>query len=208
MAWQINREVIVLLSWPPAILLQFAHPLVAAGVAEHSSFEVGPRESWCRFRRTLDAMLALTFGTSQEVEATVRCINAVHERVQGHLRDSVGIFQAGTPYSAQDPALLRWVHGTVLNSVLRVYELYVGPLTPEEKDRYCAEASAVAPLLGIPEGYLPTSVAELREYMEGMLASGEIAVGETARTLAEELLHPHWLPVIRPLLWLTQLPVA
>jgi uncharacterized protein (DUF2236 family) len=93
-----------------------------------------------------------------------------------------------------------------VDAVPRTYELYVGPLSPSEKDRYCAEASLVAPLLGIPDGYLPTSTAELRAYMGRMLASGEIAVGETAHTLAREIVSPSVPRLPGPLLWLTQLP--
>ena len=37
-AERINGERLVVLGWGIAILLQVAHPLVAAGVAEHSSF--------------------------------------------------------------------------------------------------------------------------------------------------------------------------
>jgi uncharacterized protein (DUF2236 family) len=91
----------------------------------------------------------------------------------------------------------------------RAYELYVGPLTPAEKDRYCAEtcaeASTIAPLFGIPEGYLPTSTPALRSYMDQMFASGTITVTETARALARELVYSPFPRLGRPLLWLVQL---
>src|SRR5262249_19018114 len=44
-AWKLQREIILLLAWSPAILLQLAPPLVARGVADHSSFR---RERWGR----------------------------------------------------------------------------------------------------------------------------------------------------------------
>src|SRR5919197_680817 len=93
----------------------------------------------------------------------------------------------------------------MLSMLPRTYELYVGPLTPEEKDRYCAEASTIAPLLGIPAGYLPTSTSALRSYMDEMLAGGTIAVTATARALAQELVYPRFPRAARPLLWLIQL---
>ena len=40
-AWKVHRERVLLLGWGRAILLQFAHPLVAAGVADHSAFRAG-----------------------------------------------------------------------------------------------------------------------------------------------------------------------
>ena len=186
--------------------MQFAHPLVAAGVAEHSLFLKEPRGRLRRLRRTLDAMLALTFGTAGDVARAARGINAIHDHVHGRLPEAAGPFPAGHAYSAHDPELLRWVHATLLDTFPLVYEMYVGPLTEEEKDRYCAEASGLEPLLGIPEGYLPRSTAELREYMARMFAGGELTVSRTAQVVGNALV---WPPVpwpLRPLLWLAQLP--
>jgi uncharacterized protein (DUF2236 family) len=189
-ARKINRETVVLLGWGRAILLQLAHPLVAAGVADYSKFQTDLRGYAVRARRTVGAMLAMTFGTEEDVRAIASQIRAVHNRVRGTLREAAGVFPAGTPYSAHDPELLRWVHATMLDSVPLAYELFVGPLTPDEKDRYCAEAAVIAPLLGIPDGLLPRSRAELEFYMEKMFASGEIEVTENARRLARGLLSP------------------
>src|SRR5882762_9606327 len=55
-------------------------------------------------------------------------------------------------------ALLAWVHVTLVDSFLLTYERFVAPLTPAERDRYCREAGAGGPLLGIPPGILPGSV--------------------------------------------------
>ncbi len=201
----LQRERILLLAWGPAILLQLAHPLVARGVADHSAFRT---ERWGRARRlhrTLDAMLRLCFGTDQEARAVVARINAIHDRVHGQLPESAGVFAAGTPYSAHDPALLAWVHATLLDMNLRVYELFVEPLRVEDKDRYCAEASAIEVPFGIPEGRLPRSAGELQRYMDAMLASGEIAVTEAARTLARDIVHPPVPLVAQPPLALARL---
>jgi uncharacterized protein (DUF2236 family) len=202
---KINREVVLLLGWGPAILCQLAHPLVAAGVAEHSSFRAHPRERVRRFRGTLGAMLALTFGSPDEMAKAAAGINAIHDRVHGRLTQPAGRFGAGTGYSAHDPELLRWVHATMLDLMPRTFEQYVAPLTEDEKDRYCLEASGVEPLLGIPRGFLPASMAELQKYMEIMLASDQIVVTPTARMLAREVLSPPLLAAARPLLWMAQL---
>ena len=42
-ARKINREAVVLLGWGRAVLLQLAHPLVAAAVSDYSRFRRGPR---------------------------------------------------------------------------------------------------------------------------------------------------------------------
>ncbi|MDA2928064.1 DUF2236 domain-containing protein [Acidobacteria bacterium AH-259-G07] len=205
-AWKINSEVVLLLGWGRAMLLQLAHPLVASGVAEHSSFNASPGARLQRLRQTIEAMLALTFGTPEEVTRATDAINAMHDRVHGKLSGTAGNIPAGTRYSAHDPKLLTWVHATLLDSFLSTYELYVGPLTLEEKNRYCAQARSIEPLLGIPSGSLPSNLAELRSYMDEMFASGEIAVTETARHIAPEVVSPPTLWVMRPLLWFFSLP--
>jgi uncharacterized protein (DUF2236 family) len=188
--WKVQREIVLLLAWGPAILLQLAHPLVARAIADHSGFREGREGRVRRFRRTLEAMLQLSFGTEAEARAVLARINAIHDRVHGQLADAAGVFPPGTWYSAQDPTLLAWVHATLLEMNLRVYELYVGPLSVEEKDRYCAEASAMEAHLRIPHGRLPRTAAELRHYIDAMLASGEIAVTDAARSLSSAVVYP------------------
>jgi uncharacterized protein (DUF2236 family) len=202
---RLQREIVLLLAWGPAILLQLAHPLVARGVADHSAFRRERRGHVTRFLRTASAMLDLCFGTDQEAEAVLARINAIHDRVNGHLPEAAGRFAAGTPYSAHDPALLAWVHATLLEMNMRVYELYVGLLSAEEKDRYCAEASTIETGLGIPAGTLPRTTRDLREYMAGMLAGEQIAVTETARLLAHSVLHPPVPRIVAPALSLVRL---
>jgi uncharacterized protein (DUF2236 family) len=114
----------------------------------------------------------------------------VHTGVWGTLREPAGVFPAGTRYSARDPELLRWVHATLPDSMLIAYEQFVGRLTREGQDRYCAEASVMAPLLGIREGVAPSSRAELDAYLDRMFVSGEIQVTERARIVARGLLIP------------------
>lgn len=207
-AWKINAEIVLLLGWNPAILLQLAHPLVAAGVTEHSLFLTDPAGRPKRLWRTLNVMFDLTFGEPHEVQRAADAINAVHDRVYGELRQPVGPFDAGHRYSAHDPELLRWVHCTMLEVFPRTYRLYVGRLSDAEWDRYCAEARRVEPLLGMPAGFLPGSLSELRAYLRQMLASGQIAVGEEARVLAHEILHPRLPWPFAPLLPFFQWPTV
>jgi len=204
-AWKLQKEIILLLAWGPAILLQVAHPLVAQGIADHSSFGTERRGRTRRLHRTLDAMLGLCFGTASEALTVAARINAIHDRVQGHLRETAGIFPAGTSYSAHDPALLASVHATLLAMNLRVYELFVAPLSAEDKDRYCAEASAIEAHLGIPEGRLPRTFGELQRYVDRTLASGEIFVTDAAWTLARMIVHPAVPRVAEPALGLMRL---
>ena len=203
--WKLQREIILLMAWGPAILLQLAHPLVARGIADHSTFRDAHHGHLRRFYRTVDAMLQLSFGTAQQARAVLARINAIHDRVNGQLPGPAGVFEGGTRYSAHDPALLAWVHATLLDMNVRVYELYVGSLPMREKDRYCAEASAIEPYLGIPEGRLPRSFGELEQYIDTMLSGQLLAVTDTARSLARSVIYPRAPVVVRPVLALTRL---
>ena len=198
-ARKINRERVVLLGWGRAILLQIAHPLVAAAVADHSPFGEDLRGYLQRARRTVGAMLRLTFGTDDEARRVVAGITAIHGQVHGTLREAAGIFPPDTAYSARDPRLLCWVYATLLDSLPLAYELFVGPLTLEEKDRYCVEAIPAGSQFGIDTELLPRRFDDLQCYMQRMLTSGELCVTPRARSLAQALLAPPLGPAAAPL---------
>ncbi len=204
-AHRVNREAVVVLGWGRAILMQLAHPLVAAGVGAHSRFDAGPLAYIERMRRTIGAMLSLTFGNETEVGRAADGINAIHGRVHGRLERRVGRYAAGTAYDATDPALLKWVHSTLIDSQLRTYALFVGPLTADERDRYCTEAAQLGPRLGVPAEALPDTAARLERYLQAMEQEERLAVGEQARSLAAALLAPPGGRWAAPLLWLGRL---
>ena len=196
---QVNAERLVLLGWGRAILLQLAHPLIAAGVHEHSSFRATPLAAASRLHETVRAMLALTFGSSADRTQVLETIRTIHQRVHGRLPERVGPFPAGTPYSAEDPDLVLWVHLTLLESVPLVYSLFVKPLSPLERDDYCAEAAWVAEELGARPAEVPRTTADVQAAIGRMYASGAIAVGSQARELAAAVLAPRIARLVPPL---------
>src|SRR2546427_662190 len=189
-SWRLNAERLVLLGWARAMLLQFAPPLVAQGVADHSRFRAGRLSAARRLRHTVRAMLALSFGSAAECEAALSGIRAIHRRVNGSLPRAVGPFAAGTRYSAEDPELVVWVHLTLLESIPLVYELFIEPLSDAQRDTFCREAAWLAHALGVPEGMAPLSWNGLRQDLARTYASGRIVVGPTARDLAAAVLNP------------------
>ncbi len=92
--WKVNREMVVVAGWGRAILLQLAHPSVAAGVHHHSSFRGSLRSSFRRLHSTVGAMLWLTFGDTEQMITAAAGINTIHDRVRGHVPNSEG---AGEP---------------------------------------------------------------------------------------------------------------
>jgi uncharacterized protein (DUF2236 family) len=180
MMWRISRESVTLLGGRATVLMQLAHPLVAAGVADHSDFRSDPLG---RLRRTLETMYTIVFGTVEEAEAAAEGVASVHRKVFGTASD-------GRSYSAQDPHLQLWVHATLVDSSVRVYEMFVAPLDTDEIADYYEETQVVGRLFGIPEEFLPSTYAELMQWMDDMMASGEVFVTELARELAEPILRP------------------
>ena len=194
----------MLLGWSRAILLQLAHPLVAAGIADHSGFRGGAIAAALRLRHTVRAMLNLAFGDRAAAEATIAGIRAIHRRVHGHLREPTGRFPAGHPYSAEDPALLLWVHATLIESVILVYEQLVGAVSDADRDQYCEDSAAVALALGAREGDVPRTWVALRHYMDGVHASGVLAVGTDARVLSRAILYPPISVITAPIAWINR----
>jgi uncharacterized protein (DUF2236 family) len=179
-----NTPLTPFLGGGPAVLLQVAHPLVAAGVVQHSDFR---RDLWRRLIRTLGALYLITYGTREEADRAGEAVQAVHEYVRGETWDRLGCFPAGTCYSASDPELQLWVHATLVESSLAAYQRFVRRLARDERERYYREMSVVARLFGVPPEVLPRSLSEFREYFSAQIAGDTITVTPPARAVAEAI---------------------
>jgi uncharacterized protein (DUF2236 family) len=184
---RINAEPVLLFGGGRALLLEVAHPLVAAGVAEHSKFRTDP---FGRLQRTLDAMGAIAFGERAAALAAARSVERAHQRVRGTLGETAGAHPAGSAYDGRDVALVRWVWATLVDSALCVYECFVAPLAPAVREAYYADQCAIARLLGVPAPDLPPSYAAFRAWFDGCVASDELCVTGVAREIAEAVLSP------------------
>ena len=170
---RVDGEGVLLLGGGRALLMQLAHPSVAAGVADHSEFAADP---FARLRRTLEASYAIVFGTEDQARRTAAAIRAVHDRV------------SGPGYDANDPDLLLWVHATLVDTSLRVYTRFVAPLTRAEREAFYEESMLQAELLGCPVSHQPATLDDFREYVRTMV--GSLQVSDVARRLAHDVLHP------------------
>lgn len=189
-ARQLNGERLTVLSWPRAILLQMAHPLIAAGVAGHSTFGGSAAAAARRAHHTIGAMLALTFGKPAEREATLARIRTIHTRIHGTLARAAGPFPAGTRYSAEDPALLLWVHATLLDSIADFYGRVVGPLTPSQLDAFCVESAPTLIALGGDPDTAPRRWQALSSYLTRTYESGVLSITPEAGAIAQAVLSP------------------
>jgi uncharacterized protein (DUF2236 family) len=197
----INGERFVLLGWSRAILMQLAHPLIAAGVTGHSAFQGSATQAAARAHHTVRAMLALTYGDDARRKAALDKIRGIHRLVNGTLAAGVGPFPAGTRYSAEDPALLLWVHVTLLDSTVDVYRRLVGPLAPAELDQYCVESLPTLFELGGDPATAPRTWNDVRAYVADLEASGVLATNAATRALADRVLWPRglWMMALGPM---------
>jgi uncharacterized protein (DUF2236 family) len=202
---RINSERIVVLGWSRAILLQVAHPLIAAGVTEHSSFRGGVVQAAVRLHHTVSAMLSLMFGQPDQRAEAVRRIRKIHTTVHGTLASGCGRFPAGTPYSAEDPALLLWVHATLIDSTADIFQRVVAPLTSADLDAACVEAAPLLHELGGDERTTPMTWAALQRYLSSVYDGRILAVSEQARALGTAVLSPRAGGIPVPLTGLQQL---
>lgn len=184
---RVSAEPVLLFGGGRALLLEVAHPLVAAGVAEHSDFE---RDPFARLQRTLDAMSAIVFRDRAAALAAARGVETAHARVRGTLPCDAGAFRAGTPYSGRDPELVRWVWASLVDTALVVHERFVAPLDEGALAAYYADQRMVARLLGVPEALVPEDPTGFRRYVDDMLAGDTLAVTEQARAIAKAVLAP------------------
>jgi len=186
MIWRVNREMALLLGGGRALLMQLAHPKVAAGVADHSHFTEDPMG---RLLRTMRTMWSIVFDDSPQANDSLERVSNVHRQVQGTIQAGEPISK-GTPYRALDPDLLLWVHATLVDSAMLSYELFVKPMSLEKKKQYYEETKELASLFAVPKAIVPSSLEVFNAYMERMLTEGTISVGPTARSLAQEILYP------------------
>lgn len=166
-----------------ALLLQSLHPLAMAGVAQHSDYRGDP---WGRLQRTSTFLAVTTFGTASDAQRAVDRVRGIHRRVQGIAPD-------GTPYRADDPHLLEWVHIAEVDSFLLAHQRYgAAPLDQDGRDAYVADTARTALALGVPDP--PRTEAELAARIAAYRS--ELRSTEAAREAARFLLLTPPLPML------------
>jgi uncharacterized protein (DUF2236 family) len=172
---RVSRENILMLGGGRALLMQLAHPNVAAGVDEHSDFRAQPIR---RLRRTIRVTMAIIFGDRNTALAAARSVNQVHAKVRGQ------------DYRALDPDLLLWVHATLTDSALVTYETFVRRLPAHEREDFYQESKVIGELLGIPHERFPATLSDFDVYVDQMMSGGPVRVGRVALELAGQVLRP------------------
>jgi uncharacterized protein (DUF2236 family) len=195
MEWRLNGEAAVFLGAGRALLLQLAHPFVAAAVYEHSRVFADPIG---RFHRTFQVVFTMVFGTIEQAVTAARRLHQRHASVCGKLPEAVGPFAKDTPYAANDSETLRWVHATLAETALLAHNLVLPAFTQKKIATYYAESRVLASLFGIPRHMLPPNWNAFETYNREMLDSSVLTVSAEARKVARQVISgtgrivPNW----------------
>ncbi|MBR0811207.1 DUF2236 domain-containing protein [Bradyrhizobium diazoefficiens] len=182
--WRIDREAVIFLGAGRALLLQLAHPWVAAAIAEHSRTLADPIG---RFHRTFDIVFAMVFGSLDRALLSSRQLHRRHGMIVGEMPETVGPFAAGSRYCANDIPSLRWVHATLVESALMAHDLVLPPLSAVERERYWTENRLFGALFGLTADDLPADWSGFTAYTAGMVQSETLTVSPAAREIATQI---------------------
>ena len=154
--WRMSADLASPVAGLRSLLMQALHPLAMAGVDQHSGWR---RDPVGRLAATMTYLATVTFGDRAAARQAAARVRRIHDHVRG--TDAV----TGRPYAAGDPALLLWVHGALVDSVLAAGSLIGTPLSAADSDRYVAEMVTAAELTGVPRLLVPSNVPELDLYI-------------------------------------------
>ena len=154
-SWEVLGDVSSFVGGIRALMVQAAHPEVAAGVADHSRYREDPLG---RLSRTSYFVTSMNYGAKPEIETAVQIVQRAHKGV-------VGISERGIPYNATDPEYSAWVHNTLTESFLEAFHRFRRPLSEIEADTFVKEQGSIGALMGADP--IPETARELREWIYG-----------------------------------------
>lgn len=175
--WRVHGDPSMIVGGLAALMLQTLHPLAIAGVEEHSSYRDDPLG---RLSRTGSFVTGTTYGSTEAAERLIKLVRGIHRTVRGTAPD-------GRPYSADDPALVTWVHVTEVSSFLRAHRRFTPfPVRGDQADRYFHETATIAERLGGED--VPRSRVAVQAYLRRVRP--ELEAGAQARDAISFLTRP------------------
>lgn len=202
MMWEINKYPFSAMQGSGrALLLQIAHPWVTNAIDEHSKTREDPVG---RGNRTFTHVGRMIFGSLDQALDSARVVYRLHSQIRGRLLQGSPATPAGADYQANEVAAAVWVHATLWDTSARMYELFVRPLTAEEKERYYQETRRFAWLFGIPDSALPADWNAFQAYCDAMYEGPDLQVNANTRELAGFLFHPKQKYLRAGMKWITQ----
>ncbi|XVQ10022.1 oxygenase MpaB family protein [Spirillospora sp. CA-255316] len=157
------------------LLLQVAHPVVGAGVADHSGFL---EDRWGRLVRTIESTIDfLGYRGDERGRREAARLREIH-------KDIKGVDARGRRYHALNPEAYLWVHATLFHGMVQTQELFGRPLTPGRERALFGEWRELALALGITERHLPADPDAFRRYFDAMVEE-RLEYNDTVRLLID-----------------------
>lgn len=160
MIWRHAGDPRILWAAAYGLLLQLAHPTVAAGVREHSRYQ---RDPIGRLLRSTDYLTVMCFGGPELALRTARTLRQMHAQIKG-------IGPGGRRYHAFEPEAWAWVHVTLAEAMIAGNRHFARPMRDDERERFYAEWRAVGAIVQVGEHDLPDDWAGYRGYFDRMVA--------------------------------------
>lgn len=181
MFWRLGRYSTAFLGAGRAALLQNAHPWVANAIKQHSRTMDDPLS---RFRGTFTNVFKMVYGSLDQVIDSALRVHQIHTHIHGNIEEDSGAFAKGSHYQANEGNAMLWVHATLWETTVYMYELIMGELTDQEKEAYYQEAKMFAFLFGIPEDLQPPNWQEFLQYNQRMWDSDVLTVKQASRDIS------------------------
>ncbi|MDJ0900350.1 MAG: oxygenase MpaB family protein [Xenococcus sp. MO_188.B8] len=179
-SWKVFGQGLVFLASIYALTMQNAHPIVAHAAVDYTMKSFSPIK---RFQSTFSQVYSLQFGSLDEVLKVSARVHRVHKAIVGQISEGSSRYPLGSSYTANDELGLFWVHATLLEAAVRIYEEIAGPLSNAEKEQLYYESRLMSYIFGIDDRIRPSSWNDFLVWYESMLTSDLLKVGDYARSL-------------------------
>jgi len=182
--WRTQREALMFMGGARAAILQTAHPWIAQGVYDHSRTKEDPIG---RFHRTFVIVFSIVYGSLDQAFAQARAVHRIHARIKGTMPETLGPFPQASDYYANEAHALLWVHATLWETSMTMWELVFPPLSPQDKAQYYEETKRFAACFGVPADLLPPDWESFEAYNHAQWENGLLTIGHAGRDVLGHL---------------------
>eukprot|EP00924_Labyrinthula_sp_SR-Ha-C_P015253 snap_masked-scaffold_9-processed-gene-12.37-mRNA-1 protein AED:1.00 eAED:1.00 QI:0/0/0/0/1/1/3/0/329 len=184
---KISRESINFFASGRAVLLQLAHPYVSLGISSHSSLQKSPNSVQRRFYKTFLHVFSITFSSVQKVKLSSQVVRRQHENVFGVFMEDTGLFKKGEKYSANNIHAILWVHMTLIESQVLIFEMFIRRLSEKEKDSFLKGSQQFGEAFGLDSKDYPKTWKEFEKEKNLILNSNLLCVNNEAEEISSFL---------------------
>lgn len=160
---------------PQAFVLQVAHPVIDAGVSEHSTYRSDP---WGRAKRSVEMLWPVVYARPEAAIEKGVALREMHRSIRG-------VDKRGKRYTALDPEAYSWVHLTGYDATIRMHEFMGRSPDEEERRTMFREWRQLGRMIGVREQDLPATTEEYWDRFHGMIRD-RLEMTDVARDLLGE----------------------